>query len=197
MNHEFARVHILDMPYKADKAYDYYIPPRLRQSLSVGSLVDVPFGNGNRRQTGVVVAEYDRPELLKEADKTASKNPDGKGAAVADKPLKPIKAVYPEQCTLDGEILDICRFMKEMTLCTIGDAVRTVMPTALISYAEPFYSVGENPLKKDISGDIGANLLSVYSYISHNNGAFLGTLRYKFGERVGTVLEKLEETELF
>lgn len=195
MNHEFARVHILDMPYKADKAYDYYIPPRLRQSLRVGSLVDVPFGNGNRRQTGVVVAEYDRPELLKEADTNASKIPDGKGAAVTDKPLKPIKAVYPEQCTLDGEILDICRFMKEMTLCTIGDAVRTVMPTALISYAEPFYSVGENPLKKDISGDIGADLLSVYSYISHNNGAFLGTLRYKFGERVGTVLEKLEETE--
>ena len=54
MSELFASVHILDVPYHADRAYDYFVPPELRADLSVGTLVCVPYGNANRKVTAVV-----------------------------------------------------------------------------------------------------------------------------------------------
>ena len=49
-----AGVYILDIPYHADKAYTYYVPATVEESVEPGSVVLVPFGKGNRRMTGVV-----------------------------------------------------------------------------------------------------------------------------------------------
>ncbi|MBQ3637822.1 MAG: hypothetical protein II953_05610, partial [Clostridia bacterium] len=51
-----AEIYILDVPFHADRAYTYYIPDSLADSVVPGSLADVPFGRGNRRMTGVVVS---------------------------------------------------------------------------------------------------------------------------------------------
>lgn len=175
-------VHILDMPYKADKAYEYFLPVTLRERVEVGSFVTVPFGNGNRRQTGIVT------ELFDGEDAAHAKN------SAKDKSIqrKPVLSVFPEECSLSREILDICRFMRDMTLCTIGDAVRAVIPPTLLSYAELFYTVGEKKIGPFTTVENAVELLSVYTYIKEQGGAFVGSLRMKFGERVGAVLERLE-----
>ena len=49
-----AEVYILDVPYHADKAYTYYVPVTAEDSVERGSVVEVPFGKGNRRVAGIV-----------------------------------------------------------------------------------------------------------------------------------------------
>ena len=51
---EYATVYLLDVPIFLDNGYDYYIPSELRDTLKVGSFVNVPFGNSNRATLAVV-----------------------------------------------------------------------------------------------------------------------------------------------
>ena len=53
----YAQVHILDNPYSIDGAFHYYVPPYLVDAVLPGVFVTVPFGRGNRKQLGVVVAQ--------------------------------------------------------------------------------------------------------------------------------------------
>jgi len=107
-----AGVYILDIPYHADKAYTYYVPATVEESVEPGSVVLVPFGKGNRRMTGVVteVAE-------------------GK----TDPKIKPIIQTVGEGRVLSPELLRLCMFVKDHTLCTFGDAIRAVIPSAAMS----------------------------------------------------------------
>ena len=59
-----AEIYVLDVPFHADRAYTYYIPPTLEDSVVPGSVAEVPFGRGNRRMTGIVTAvrEGEAPE---------------------------------------------------------------------------------------------------------------------------------------
>ena len=50
----YAGVFLLDLPYQADRMYDYFIPQDLRDAAVPGAFVVVPFGGGNRRQTGII-----------------------------------------------------------------------------------------------------------------------------------------------
>ena len=54
MPKQFAKVYLLDAPFCIDRIYDYYIPSELRESVSEGCFVSVPFGGGNRPKLGVV-----------------------------------------------------------------------------------------------------------------------------------------------
>lgn len=107
-----AGVYILDIPYHADKAYTYNVPATERESVEPGSVVLVPFGRGNRRVTGIVaeVAE-------------------GK----TDLTLKPIIRTIGDRPVLTDELLRLCMFVKEHTLCTFGDALRAVVPSSVMS----------------------------------------------------------------
>ena len=54
---------IIDISHeKLDKTFQYKVPQELREKLAVGMQVEVPFGNGNRRNTGYVVELTDEPE---------------------------------------------------------------------------------------------------------------------------------------
>ena len=52
---EYARVYLLDAPFCIDRIYDYFIPYELREKISKGSFVSVPFGGGNRPKLAVVL----------------------------------------------------------------------------------------------------------------------------------------------
>ena len=112
MSELFASVHILDVPYHADRAYDYFVPPELRADLSVGTLVCVPYGTANRKVPAVVT------ELHGEC---------------AFENVKPVFSLLTSGAALNEEMLSLCAFLKEHTLCTIGDAVRAAVPPAAIS----------------------------------------------------------------
>ena len=126
---EYASVHLLENPYHIDTDYDYYIPPDLRTSVRVGGFVMVPFGASNRKRLGLVTDLADAPKL----------------SGVSCKPI--ISAVH-EDLTLSEEQLGLCRFMKEQTLCSIGDAVHAMLPASVLSRLVEVYrisSVGNGP----------------------------------------------------
>ncbi len=116
-----ALVYVMDVPYYADKAYSYYVPDVLGEAVVPGALVEVPFGAGNRRMTGVV------SEIR--ADDTE------------DERMKPVFSVFGDEPLLSEEMLGLCRFVKEYTLCTFSDAVRAAVPSAAMSKVVHAYRV--------------------------------------------------------
>ena len=100
-----ARVRILELPYSADRAYDYRIPSELLGRVNVGSLVAVSLGP--LRRTAIVTAIADTSEYDN---------------------LKPVTALADETFSLSGELLGLCAFLCERTFCSFGEAVQTVLP---------------------------------------------------------------------
>ena len=102
----YAKVWLLDAPSALDRPFDYRIPERLKALVCRGSLVFVPFSNSNKRRMGLVGEVTDFTESPRIKD-------------ILDVNL---------HITLSEEQLAVCDFLKEYTLCTTGDAVRTVTP---------------------------------------------------------------------
>ena len=107
----FCEVYLLDTPYHIDRPFDYSCAP----GLSVGNIVRVPFGKSGKTRLGVVTRVKDTCEI-----------PEGVT-------LKSIASTVSPIFTLTEEMLGMCRFLKEFTLCTFGEAVRTVLPPGSIS----------------------------------------------------------------
>ncbi len=118
MEYSVARVHLLDAPYHIDKLYDYYIPEELRGVLTVGGFAAVPFGGGNRKQLALV------RELAFASEYAA---------------LKPILKPVCGGLVLSGEMIGLCLYMKERFLCTVGDAVKTILPAAALTKVKDSY----------------------------------------------------------
>ena len=124
---EYVGVCILDVPYHADFEYTYFVPCDLRGEIKKGTAVVVPFGVSNRRKTGVVVSE--------------SVKRTGKGT------VKPVFSVLSGYFVLNDESLELCSFMKRQTLCTFGEAVKCVIPSAAISKTKDIYKIsGDCPI---------------------------------------------------
>ena len=108
-----AAVRILRAPYPIDRDFDYRIPEHLEKNVSRGSLVTVPFGRSNRRENAICVSLRE----IAEAD--------------APKGLKSIENVLPEAYDTDEEQFALCAFLSRHTLCTMGEAVYTVLPASV------------------------------------------------------------------
>lgn len=103
-------VRILDAPPRIDRPFDYALPPHL-PALPRGTLVSVPFGRGNRPTFGVVMGDV---------------QPSG------DIVLKPVLSALDPAYALDEEMLGLCAFLSEYYLCSFGDAVRAILPPAVL-----------------------------------------------------------------
>ena len=115
-----AEVYIIDIPYHADKPYTYYIPPTIGESVVKGGVVEVPFGRGNRRVTGIVT------EIR---------------SGEASETTKPVTAAVGDGALLDDELIGLCLFVKNHTLCTFGDALRAVVPSVAMAKIVTYYKV--------------------------------------------------------
>ena len=107
----FCEVYLLDTPYHIDRPFDY----SCAQGLIPGSIVRVPFGRSGKTRLGVVTKVKESCEI-----------PEGvtvKGVAGTVSPV----------FTLTEEMLGLCFFLKEFTLCTFGEAVRTILPPGAFS----------------------------------------------------------------
>ncbi len=113
-----AKVYILDIPYHADKAYSYYVPDNIEDFIVPGAVVEVPFGRGNRRMTGIV------------AEVTHNEPPMN---------VKPITSSVSDAPILSYEQLGLCKFVKEYTLCTFSEALRAMIPSAAMSKLITYY----------------------------------------------------------
>lgn len=112
----YVNVYILTSPYSIDKPFTYEVPEGSDfEGIKRGSLVTVPFGRGDKASFGVVVG-FDFPE------KNIS--------------TKPVFSVLDDRFSLSEEMLGLCLFLKERTLCTVGEAVRAAVPAPVFSFGK-------------------------------------------------------------
>ena len=107
----FCEVYLLDTPYHIDRPFDYLC----LNGITRGSIVRVPFGRTGATRLGVVTKIKDNCEI-----------PDGVV-------LKKVSSLVSPVFTLTEEMLGLCFFLKEYTLCTFGEAARTVLPPGALS----------------------------------------------------------------
>ena len=105
-------VYLIGVPFVADKRYDYLVPPALGP-LSRGRLVTVPFGRGDHHRPAVVCVSEEREEGTER--------------------LKAVFSAESERFSLSEEMFSLALFLREHTLCSFGDAVRALLPPALLS----------------------------------------------------------------
>lgn len=97
--------------YAIDKLYDYLIPEESTAQAKVGCRVLIPFGKGNVRSEGILLA------LREEAEQPGR--------------LKPITEVLDDEPVLDGEMIRLAAHMRERLYCTFFDCVRAMLPAGL------------------------------------------------------------------
>ena len=165
MCEEYIKVHILNVPYHADCEYTYFVPFDFRQDIDRGSMVVVPFGKGDRMQGAIVTS--------------TSATKDEIGSFV-----KPIKSVLSSYLKLSSEMLSLCEFMKNRTLCTIGEAVKCIIPSAIMTKTCERYFSCESGKR------IEPYLENIYNYIVENSGVTAKKLNEKF-ENAGALLSRL------
>ena len=171
---DVAGVYILESPYHIDRIYHYYIPRELSDRVVPGAIVEVPFGNGNRRMTGAVY------EITDAADKEELK------------PVMSAADIFPPY--LSKEALRLCSFLKSHTLCTFGEAVRCVLPSAAISRMAEYYRISKGSSEDDAAKVLSyMNEKAVFVYTELKGAKRLSKekLRAKFGEDVGGILTRL------
>ncbi|MBQ9112854.1 MAG: primosomal protein N' [Clostridia bacterium] len=167
---EYAGIHLLDTPYCIDNAFDYYIPPNLRRDILCGDFVTVPFGTANRKKLGVVVTLKDCPD---------NKNID----------CKPVLSVCDKSMSLSDEALGLCFFIKEQTLCTVGDAVRAMVPASALSKLEEIYKATDMPVPTHT--EIDAPTLLICDYIRKKASVSFSLLKSKYGPAAEPAVKKL------
>ena len=102
-----AKIAVAAATFAIDKPYSYRIPAGM--ALQPGMRVQVPFGRGNRRTEGVVLAVEDGSEET----------------------LKAIDHCLDEVPQVTMQMLQLAAFMRERYFCTLFEAVRVMLPAGL------------------------------------------------------------------
>ncbi len=104
----FCEVCLFDAPYHIDRPFDYSCD----DSVTRGSIVEIPFGRANRLRRGVVT---------------------GLKSEVEGENIKPVHKVLSDRLSFSEEMLGLCLFLKEYTLCTFGEAAKCLLPPGAVS----------------------------------------------------------------
>ena len=102
-----AKIAVSAATFAIDKPYSYWIPAGME--LQPGHRVTVPFGRGNRRCEGVVLAVE----------------------AGSAEGLKAVERVLDEEPVLTAYSLRLAAFIRERYFCTFYDAIRAMLPAGL------------------------------------------------------------------
>ena len=106
-----AKVALSAATYAIDKPYDYLVPDDLKETLRPGIRVIVPFGAGNRRKEGMILAlEMAEPQGVK---------------------LKYVLTQLDETPVLDEAGIGLALWIRERYFCTVYDAARAMLPAGL------------------------------------------------------------------
>lgn len=106
MNNLIATVAVEKTFFSADSDFDYIIPVSLINNVKIGSMVKVPFGNGNKLRCAIVVNIYSAiNSALKEID-----------SIIGDKPI------------VSEEFVTLSLWLKERCFCTTYECLRLMLP---------------------------------------------------------------------
>ena len=170
---EYAGLHILKNPFHIDNCYDYFVPPDLRESLCEGDFVAVPFGNSNKREIALVISLKDFP------DSDAIK-------------CKPILSICDKRLSLSREMLKLCLFMKEQTLCSIGDAIKVMMPSAALTDPHEIIKISEKYASAKIpKGIVSEGALFIAEKIQKKGKTTMYELEAKYSKSADYLFNEL------
>lgn len=162
---KIAKIAVAAATYAIDRPYDYLIPVELEGVARPGMRVLVPFGTGNRRTDGILLA-------------TAEGVPDPK--------LKTILALLDEEPVLDVELLKLALWMREQYFCTVYDAARAILPAGLWFSLKDCWEL-VNPADREAAYEAAgasAKALHLVELLYANEGcAELGQIRAAFGTK--------------
>ena len=131
MSYRIVNVHLLSMPFHADRTYSYYVPFDFSADIQRGNLVVVPFGGANKRLTALVTALSQTEDIEN---------------------LKPVLSVN-SYVSLTEEETGICEFIAKYTFCSVGDAVKAILPPGILTGVTCVYKLSENAVEEPISED--------------------------------------------
>lgn len=101
---------IIDISHEAiDRAFQYEVPLSLRERISIGMQVQVPFGRGNHLRTGYIIGMSDQPEYDREK-------------------IKSVHSIVENQIPVEGQLIQLAAWMKDTYGSTMYQALKTVMP---------------------------------------------------------------------
>ncbi len=153
---ECVKAHILDVPYHADIEYSYKVPSEMEGQIGVGSLVIVPFGASNKQKIAIVTEVYNE--------------------CASDK-IKDVKSQMSDYLSLDSDMMELCRFMKSQTLCTIGEAVRCIVPAVMAT------KVNERCFVSDKASErIPDEYRELYEYVRDHAGVSTSYLKDRLAD---------------
>lgn len=169
MSFRYAGVCLLENPYQIDGIYDYRIPVEMEESVVPGSFVTVPFGTANRIRLALVM--------------------ETRGQSAYPE-TKEIRTLCPESLSLDEEMLGLCRFLRQRTLCATGDAVRAMIPASALSRLSELYSINPETILND-SDEWSSSDLFVYDFLQKNGETSIKTLRERSDIRTERSVRRL------
>ena len=115
-----AKIAVSAANFAIDKPYSYAVPEEW--SLMPGVRVTVPFGRGNRRCEGVVLA----------VEEGSTEN------------LKPVEKILDEKPVVSQLQLRLAAFIRERYFCTFYEAIRAMLPAGLWFQTKETYSLTED-----------------------------------------------------
>lgn len=105
----FANI-IVDISHeKLDRPFGYIIPKELEETIDIGSVVEIPFGKGNRVIKGFVIEITDKSHFPVER-------------------MKEIIRVSKESASVTSRLIELAAWMKEQYGSTMNQALKTVLP---------------------------------------------------------------------
>ncbi len=108
MGNNFAGVIINRLALTIDKIFYYRIPSHLKDKVSVGSHVFVPFGRGKKLIDGYVLSVHDEVNF--------------------DGDIKEIASLASPDALFDEEMLALANHLKDTCFCSYISAIKTILP---------------------------------------------------------------------
>ena len=97
-----ARTAVENVPYESVRLFEYTVPDSLKDGISVGMRVTVPFGNGKKSRTAFIVELYD--------------------ADCAPEGYKQINSLIDRYPVVSEELITCARFISERCFCTLYES---------------------------------------------------------------------------
>jgi primosomal protein N' (replication factor Y) len=163
---QLAKVAVAAATYAIDRPYDYAIPTEM--SLCVGSRVMVPFGRGNKKSEGVVLALSD---------------------CLPRRPVKAVFSALDEQPVLGEREIKLALWMRERYFCTVYEALHTILPAGLWVRHREIYHMVESE-----RAGLGEREQQVCDLLRQAGGsADFDTLRQAVGQTAFSLLKGMAE----
>lgn len=162
----YVKLHLLDNPYCIDNEFTYFVPHALSKFVHRGSFVAVPFGQTNRTQIGLVTETHCPEPSIK---------------------TKSVKGIANEEIRLSENELALIKYMKEQTLCTVGDAVHAMIPSGALSDIVTYYrAITDENCPEELS--------ELYEFIKETKYPTPDMIREAFGIKSRSQIARLQES---